>query len=253
MDLDRRLLLELDRGLPTQRLYPIKGLELRANDDATELTFEGYACITGVGYDMYGGPPYGWTEIVERGAFKKTLSERADVQFLINHDGEPLARTKSGTMDLEEDDQGEHVVARFDPADPDVQRVARKMGRGDMDEMSFAFRVVRQRWEDETGEEVDPYLAPVRRILEVNQHKGDVSIVNFGANDATWGSMRQLNSALCELRAGHELSPEHGRLLRSLVGVDVTPAPPVPEPRMVSAAQLRSKLAPSITRKIPAA
>jgi phage head maturation protease len=50
-----------------------------------------------------------WTEIpscsaaafmerVQRGAFRKVLSDGADVRFLINHDGLPLARTASGTM-----------------------------------------------------------------------------------------------------------------------------------------------------------
>lgn len=253
---DRRLLMQLDTSLPTRRLYPVRGFELRADPEGAVLTFEGYACITGVGYEMYGGPPYGWTEIVEPGAFKKTLAERADVQLLINHTGEPLARTKSGTMDLTEDSQGEHVVARLDPTDPDVARVAGKMQRGDMDEMSFAFRVVRQRWEDEDGEEADSSVAPVRRILEVNQHKGDVSIVNYGANDATWGAMRHLDQALGELRAGQPLSPEAALLLRSLVGVDATP-PPGPPParttRMVPAARLRAGFAAPAHRKTPAA
>ncbi len=258
MDLDRRLLLQLDTSLPTQRHYPLRGVELRAAEDGSVLTFEGYACITGIWYEMYGGPPYGWHELVEPGAFKKTLSERADVQFLINHGGEPLARTKSGTMDLDEDGQGEHVLARFDPTDPDVQRIAPKMRRGDMDEMSFAFRITRQRWEDEDGNEGDSSTAPRRRILEVNQHKGDVSLVNYGANDSTWGSMRQLDSALCELRDGHTLDPEAGRLLRTLLAGDTpTPAPTAPPAppatRMVPVALLDAGPPSTYRRKTPAA
>ena len=35
----------------------------------------------------------GYTETIARGAFTKTLSERPDVQLLINHEGLPLART----------------------------------------------------------------------------------------------------------------------------------------------------------------
>jgi phage head maturation protease len=39
------------------------------------------------------------------------LSDGADVRFLINHDGLPLARTASGTMRLKEDTKGLAVDA----------------------------------------------------------------------------------------------------------------------------------------------
>jgi hypothetical protein len=52
------------------------------------------------------------------------------------------------------------------------------MERGDLDEMSFAFRVTRQEWNDAYTE---------RWINEVNLNKGDVSIVNYGANPHTGG------------------------------------------------------------------
>jgi phage head maturation protease len=47
---------------------------------------------------------------------------------------------------------------------------------GNVDEMSFAFRVTRQQWSPDYDQ---------RDILEVDIHKGDVSVVNFGANPAT--------------------------------------------------------------------
>jgi phage head maturation protease len=43
-------------------------------------------------------------------------------------------------------------------------------------ECSFAFRMVRQRWDDEYEN---------RELLEVDIHRGDVSIVTFGANPNT--------------------------------------------------------------------
>jgi phage head maturation protease len=42
--------------------------------------------------------------------------------------------------------------------------------------MSFAFRVTRQQWSPDYDQ---------RDILEVDLHRGDVSVVNFGANPAT--------------------------------------------------------------------
>lgn len=167
------------------RNVPFKGVELRAAPNGTggdTLTFSGYACVTEVGYEMadWAGP---YTEVVRSGAFTKTLDEKADVPFLINHSGMTLARTKSGTMRLSEDDTGLHTEADLDPASPHVQALRSAMDRGDLDEMSFAFWVTRQTWSPDFEQ---------RDILEVALNKGDVSIVNFAANPATAGA--QLNS-----------------------------------------------------------
>ena len=48
--------------------------------------------MTEFAYYVYGGAPYGWSETIKRGAFKKTLAEGADVNFLLNHEGMTLAR-----------------------------------------------------------------------------------------------------------------------------------------------------------------
>lgn len=177
------------------RRWPINGLELRTAGDT--LTLAGYASVVDVGYEMYGGPPWGWTEHISRGAFDKTLAEGPDVQLLINHEGLPLARTKSGTLRLSADNIGLHVEADLDPADPDVERLTPKMARGDLDEMSFAFRVMRQEWNEEYTE---------RHITEVNIERGDVSVVNYGANPHTSVGLRAFAAACTELRAGKQLS-----------------------------------------------
>ena len=56
--------------------------------------------------------------------------------------------------------------------------------RGDLDEMSFAFRVTREKWNEAFDR---------RWINEVDLSKGDVSLVNYGANPTTGGTvaMRQ--------------------------------------------------------------
>jgi HK97 family phage prohead protease len=54
------------------------------------------------------------------------------VRLLLNHDGLPLARTTSGTLKLREDKRGLHFEADLDPNDPDVQRIAPKVQRGDL-------------------------------------------------------------------------------------------------------------------------
>lgn len=148
-------------------------LEFRSDGDQLILT--GYAS-TFQPYEMYGGPPMGWTEIVDHRAFDKTLRGKPDLHLLVNHDGLPLARTKSGTLKVSVDTVGLKVWASLDRSDPDVQQIEPKMRRGDLNEMSFAFRVLGQEWNSDQTE---------RRITEISLEKGDVSVVNFGANDTT--------------------------------------------------------------------
>jgi HK97 family phage prohead protease len=182
------------RDSPERRGIASGQFELRAQGG--QLTLTGYASIFNNGYDVLGGPPVGWTETVDPRAFDQTLAASPDLHLLINHAGMPLARTKSGTLKLATDSTGLHVEAGLDPSDPDVQRLAPKMDRGDMDEMSFAFRVKQDEWSDDYTQ---------RRLMEVSLHKGDVSVVNFGANPAT---SVQLNSATDALEVLATWDPE---------------------------------------------
>lgn len=168
------------RGAPERRALSAP-FEVRAASDA-ELVLTGYASVFDAPYDIMGGPPWGFTEVVDSRAFDVTLKANPDVHLLINHEGMPLARTRSKTLDLSADSHGLKVWASLDRGDPDVQRLERKMTRGDMDEMSFAFRTTRDEWnEDETQ----------RRLLEVSLDKGDVSVVNFGANPAAHSELQR--------------------------------------------------------------
>nr|WP_280478570.1 HK97 family phage prohead protease [Nocardia asiatica] len=117
----------------------------------------------------------------------------------MNHGGMPLARTKSGTLRLTADRQGLAVEADLDRRDPDVQRLETKMSRGDMDEMSFAFRVKDDAWNDEQT---------TRRITEISLYKCDVSVVNFGANPATSASLRGVLDALADVEVDDALLAE---------------------------------------------
>ena len=166
------------------RQWSLDGVELREDKAAGTVTLAGYASVVESPYDVWGGPADGgWSETIATGAFDKTLRERPDVQLLVNHAGLPLARTKSGTLSLSADNKGLRVAADLDATDPDVMSLRPKVARGDLDEMSFAFRVLRQEWNEDYTQ---------RRILEVNLHRGDVSVVNYGANPATAFAMRRL-------------------------------------------------------------
>jgi len=150
--------------------------EFREDKDSNQVILEGYAA-TFEPYDVHGGPDAGgWVEKLDLRCFDNTLAEQPDLQLLINHEGTPLARTKSGTLQLSRDRHGLRVRASLDPSDPDVQRLIPKMRRGDMDEMSFAFRVTDQTWDTSYTN---------RTINHLSLEKGDVSVVNYGMNPGT--------------------------------------------------------------------
>lgn len=187
----RRRIAETDEQMLDPDFYDRRGkhfvdvrrsnkVEARMNDDGTA-HFTGYATTWDTWYDVAGGAPYGWAETIVRGAASKSLAENADVRFLFDHEGIPMARTKSKTMTLEADDIG----LLTDVPSVDVHRnvfagaLASAIERGDVDEMSFAFKVIRQEWNSDYTE---------RRILELRLF--DVSAVTYPANTATIIGMR---------------------------------------------------------------
>lgn len=179
------------RGASEFRFQP----ELRFNVDGTVFV-HGYATVYDFPYDVAGGPPYGWSETIVRDACRVSVAQGADVRLLINHEGIPLARTRSGTLKLENDEIGLYSAApSLDPRSPTVQSLISAMSRRDLDEMSFAFRVKEQEWNEDFTE---------RHITEVILF--DVSMVTYPANPATVSSPRRdaqpvsLQEAMLNLR-----------------------------------------------------
>lgn len=173
---DRRALAEAETRT-VRRTFTGVTCDKREIDGTTYRSLRGYASVFGVEYDM------GWyVEEVAAGACDKTLRENPDVVLLVNHEGLPLARTKAGDLQLSADNTGLLAEApRLSLDDPDVARLAHKMDAGLLDEMSFAFRIERQEWNQDYTK---------RFITELSLHKGDVSVVNYGANDKTSVSLR---------------------------------------------------------------
>jgi HK97 family phage prohead protease len=143
----------------------------------------------------------GWySETVRGGAFTRTLKSKPDVRFLVNHDGLPLARTKSlpENLTLNEDSTGLAIRAILDATDPDVRRLVPKMQRGDLDQMSFAFGVVDEEWSDDNKN---------RSLTELSLTGGDVSIVTYPANPNASISLRSrqlIDDKADELRATYQ-------------------------------------------------
>jgi HK97 family phage prohead protease len=166
------------RASQTRELRAFTSADLTFRDaKGGGFTFDGIASVTNTAYqvrDQWGD----YAETIATGAFSKTLKEKADVRLLINHEGTPLARTKSGTLKLSAAPDL-RAVAELDPANPKVQEIRSAMSRGDLDQMSFAFKVLRDSWDAGYDN---------RTISEVKLF--DVSLVTYPANPATVVKLR---------------------------------------------------------------
>ncbi|MEV4705036.1 HK97 family phage prohead protease [Actinoplanes sp. NPDC049316] len=146
------------------------------------IEFVGHASVTERAYDMWDW--YGeYSEVISASAFDTTLARGdLDVPLVLGHDQlRRIARTLNGTLDLSMDDDGLLVAARLDPADADVAYIVPKLRARLVDEMSFAFRIVRGTWSPDYTE---------YRIDEVDLHRGDTAIVGYGANPNTDAGVR---------------------------------------------------------------
>lgn len=144
-------------------------------DKKDELVITGYAAL----FDSRSEDLGGFVEEIDRGAFAEALKrEDLDVRFLINHDSNlVLARTRSGTLELTEDQRGLRIYARVAPYSyAEDLRIA--IERGDVDQMSFAFTTEEDSWsKTEDG-------ANLRRVQRVKD-LFDVSVVTYPAYPET--------------------------------------------------------------------
>jgi uncharacterized protein len=153
--------------------------ELRAiTDDKGLRHITGYAAVFNSLSEDLGG----FREKIDQGAFSKTINAD-DIRALWNHDSNHvLGRNKSGTLALSEDQRG----LQIDIVPPDTQFARDLMvsiDRGDIDQMSFGFKTINQRWEGE-------YPNEIRTLMEVQLF--DVSPVTFPAYPDTEVGLRSL-------------------------------------------------------------
>jgi HK97 family phage prohead protease len=186
-----------------RRTFTVRNIETRQADDGT-MRMAGYAAV-------FNEPsvPLPFIEKIAPGAFRKTLSETPDVRLLVNHEGLPMARTKNGTMRLYEDDKGLYFEAELANTQ-EARDLYTLVSRGDVDQMSFAFRVIRQKWNDDRTE---------RSLTEVSLADGDVSIVTYPAYPATSVEAREaIKRAIAEIKEGREVSGDSLLVLESIFG-----------------------------------
>lgn len=154
------------------RTFDITKLSTRDATEEQPSKITGYAAVfnskTTIG---------GWfDEVIEPGAFARSLSENGDIRALFNHNWDNvLGRTKSGTLRLEEDERG--LKFEIELPNTSVGRdLAESMSRGDINQCSFGFWITEENWDYS----VEPAL---RTIKEVELY--EISVVSIPAYDDT--------------------------------------------------------------------
>ncbi len=157
------------------RAFPL--VELRVVGEGAEIRkITGHAAVFNQLSD-----DLGWfREKIDPGAFRDTIPV-ADVRALMNHDPNyVLGRNKAGTLTLAEDERG--LAIEITPPDTQWARdLMTSMDRGDIDQMSFGFRVIKERTEG-------TFEDPVRVLEQVELF--DVSVVTFPAYPQTTAEVR---------------------------------------------------------------
>lgn len=142
-------------------------VEVRVETIGEKKKIRGYAAM----FNEWSDPIMGYfREIIRRGAFKKTIQEN-DIRALFNHDPNyVLGRNKNGTLELVEDRKG--LAIAIDPPNTIWARdLVESIKRGDIDQMSFQFRTVKDKWNEEDKNNI------TRELLEAKLY--DISPVTF--------------------------------------------------------------------------
>lgn len=159
--------------------YLVTDVEIRAEED-NQPRLVGYAARFNSLSEDLGG----FREVIRKGAFADSIRRGDDVRALVDHNPTMiLGRTKSNTLTLSEDNLGLRVEILL--PDTSVSRdLQASMKRGDIDGMSFGFRVDADAWREEQGQ-------TIRELHRVSLF--DVSPVTFPAYPATEAALRSLS------------------------------------------------------------
>jgi HK97 family phage prohead protease len=184
------------------RAYAVEDFKAEARAEGEKRGVVGHAAVFGRMTNIDGW----FNEIIERGAFEE--ADLTDVLFFVNHDLRkiPLARSRrnngNSTMTLGIDDIGLKVDADLDvDNNAEAKGLHSAISRGDIDGMSFMFRIKEDKWEN-----LDTDM-PTRRILKIGK-VFEVSAVNLPAYSDTDISARDqaaLDSARQALERAKEL------------------------------------------------
>lgn len=133
-----------------------------------------------------------YTEVIAPGAFDRTLATNNDIRALFNHDtGRVLGRTKSGTLQLSEDEHGLAFVLEL-PDTTTGRDLAISLQRGDINQCSFGFYPTREAWDYSDPDN------PIDTVQEVDLL--EISIVTFPAYEGTEAELSRSTDSTQQLK-----------------------------------------------------
>lgn len=178
-----------NKGGPEHRFAFLTGVEARS--DGETVGFTGHASVFNK-RTWIGPAKWGFWEVVEPGAFSKTIKE-SDVRMLFNHDENfPLARSTvtegPGSLRLSQDDAGLVDEADWIPTSY-ARDIAIAIQHKIVTQQSISFDAIEDAWttDEKTGEET-------RRLIEARLY--DVSPVTFPAFSDTDAALRSVGASI---------------------------------------------------------
>lgn len=157
-------------------------LKTRAESDSSDLYIEGYFAVFSRQTELW---PGAFEELAPE-AFNTTLGN--DIRALIDHETRlVLGRNKSGTLELKADSHGLWGRVKINPNDTDAMNIYERVKRGDVDQCSFGFNIIK---EDTEWREDGTVKWTIR---EVDLH--EVSVCTFPAYQDTGVQARKAEVA----------------------------------------------------------
>lgn len=163
------------------RSIEMKGFS--ASEDDGRCIVEGYATTFDAPYDFCDG--------MKECICSKALddADMSDVIFLLNHEGQVLARQRNNTLSVMRDDHG--LLVRADLSGSQSGReLYEAIKNGLIDRMSWAFTIAEDGWEW-NSEERTSYITKIGKVF-------DVSAVSRPANEDTTISARSYLDGVIE-------------------------------------------------------
>ena len=156
----------------------------RAQEEGAEPSYlvEGYAS-TFDEYVLYDFAEERWIEQIDPRAFDE--ADMNDVVFLLDHTGRVYARTKNGTVNLSVDDKGFFTKTDLSKTES-ARSVYEDIKAGNYDQMSFAFTVGKQHFDEYYEDRGDgKNVRIIKRVIDQIKKVYDISAVGFPANPNT--------------------------------------------------------------------
>jgi len=183
------------------------------------------------------------------GAFTERMAETAcdhvltrtdlDCRFLFNHDGMPLARTTSGTLELTNSSRALRCRATLDNRSSLANDLSVAIERGDVDQMSIGFIAAEDRWNSDFTDRTVEALADLLDVSAVTYPASPTTSIGlaqralFGMSREARSDVRRTYDLVCDVREGAALSQDcAGYIVNALERLYVIDEPGMPVARV---------------------